>query len=167
MRIAPRRPVVPVLRSAAAARPPGTRLRATRLCAALLCAALLAAAAPAGAATNSARYRFEGNRALSLDLAVEDIRADSIRFEWPATILGIKSGYKAVVKVTNGSTRQVSIGIAIALYDVDLRLVGAGTTATKVGTLSPGDSADFSVDFGHVTARLGAADQFHIALETR
>jgi hypothetical protein len=122
---------------------------------------------PAGAATNSARYRFEGNRALSLDLAVEDIRADTIRFEWPATVLGIKSGYKAVVKITNGSTRQASIGIAVAIYDADARLVGAGTTATKVGTLSPGDTAEFTVNFDHVTARLGAASQFHIALETR
>jgi hypothetical protein len=152
MRISPRRPVVRLLRPAAAA---------------LLCAALLAAAAPAGAASNSARYRFEGNRWLSLDLAVEDIRADEIRFEWPATVLGIKSGYKAVVKITNGSTRQASIGIAIALYDADFKLVGAGTTATKVGTVNPGDTAEFSVGFDNVTARLGAATQFHIALETR
>ena len=151
MRIAPRPPVVRLLRPVAA----------------LLCAALLAAAAPAGAATNSARYRFEGNRWLSLDLAVEDIRADVIRFEWPATVLGIKSGYKAVVKVTNGSTRQASIGIAIAIYDADARLVGTGTTGTKVGTLSPGDTAEFGISFENVTARLGTADQFHIALETR
>lgn len=152
MRIAPRPPVARLLRPAAAT---------------LLCIALFAATMPAGAATNSARYRFEGNRALSLDLAVEDIRADTIRFEWPATILGIKSGYKAVVKITNGSTRQASIGIAVAIYDTDARLVGAGTTATKVGTLSPGDTAEFTVNFDHVTARLGAASQFHIALETR
>jgi len=152
MRNTPPRPVVRLLHPAAAV---------------LLCIALFAATMPAGAATNSARYRFEGNRALSLDLAVEDIRADTIRFEWPATILGIKSGYKAVVKITNGSTRQASIGIAVAIYDADARLVGAGTTATKVGTLSPGDTAEFTVDFDHVTARLGAASQFHIALETR
>lgn len=152
MRIAARLPVVRLLRPAAAA---------------LLSAALLAAAAPATAGTNSARYRFEGNRWLSLDLAVEDIRADVIRFEWPATILGIKSGYKGTVKVTNGSTRQASIGIAIAIYDADARLVGAGSSGTKLGTLSPGDSAEFTVDFDSVTARLGTATQFHIVLETR
>jgi len=152
MRIAPRRPVVRLLRPAAAA---------------LLCAALFAAVVPAGAATNSGRYRFEGNIRMTLDLAVEDIRADEIRFEWPATVLGIKSGYKAVVKITNGSTRQTSIGIAIAVYDADFKLVGAGSTATKVGTVNPGDTAEFTVNFDHVTARLGAASQFHIALETR
>jgi len=135
--------------------------------AALLCLAVLAAVVPADAGTNSGRYRFEGNVRMTLDLAVEDVRADEIRFEWPSTILGIKSGYKAVVKVTNGSTRQASVAIAIALYDADFKLVGAGTTATKVGTVNPGDSADFTVNFDHVTARLGAATQFHIALETR
>jgi hypothetical protein len=149
------------------ARPPVVRRRRP-MAAALLCAVALAAMAPAaGAGTNSARYRFEGNRWLSLDLAVEDVRADTIKFEWPSTVLGIKSGYKATVKVANGSTRQASIGIAIAIYDADARLVGAGTTGTKLGTLSPGDTAEFSVDFGSVTAKLTTAAQFHIALETR
>jgi len=152
MRISTRRPVVRRFRPVAAA---------------LLCLALLRAAAPADAGTNSGRYRFEGNVRMTLDLAVEDIRADEIRFEWPSTILGIKSGYKAGVKVTNGSTRQASVGIAVALYDADFKLVGAGTTATKVGTVSPGDTAEFTVNFDNVTARLGAATQFHIALETR
>lgn len=145
----PRRPSVPL-----------------RLAAAFACALLLAAA-PAGAATNSAKYRFEGNRLLSLDLAVEDIRTDTIRFEWPSTVLGFKSGYKATVKVTNGSARQAAISLAIAVYDADGKLVGAGTTGTKVGTLSPGDTAEFAVDFENVTARLASAAQFQIALETR
>jgi len=146
---------------------PSVVRRRRPMAAAILCALALTAMAPAGAGTNSALYRFEGNRWLSLDLAVEDIRADTIKFEWPSTVLGIKSGYKATVKVVNGSTRQASIGIAIAIYDAEKRLVGAGTTGTKLGTLSPGDTAEFSVDFGSVTARLTTATQFHIALETR
>jgi hypothetical protein len=132
---------------------------------ALVCA-LLAAAAPAGAATNSARYRFEGNRWLALDLAVEEIRADTIRFEWPSTVLGFKSGYKAVVKVTNGSKKQTSIGLAVGIYDEEGKFIGAGTTGTKVGTLSPGDTAEFAIGFDNVTSRLTSAAQFHIALET-
>jgi hypothetical protein len=137
-------------------------------CITLLCAVLLASvASAAGPATNSARYRFEGNRWLSLDLAVEEVRADVIRFEWPSTVLGFKSGYKATVKITNGSTRQASVGIAIAVYDAEARLVGAGSTGTRVGTLSPGDSAEFGIDFDSVTARLTTASQFHIALEIR
>jgi hypothetical protein len=128
---------------------------------------LQAAALPATAATNSARYRFEGNRWLSLDLAVSDVRTDVIKFQWPSTVMNVKTGYKAVVKVVNGSSRQVSTGIAVALYDSEGKLIGAGTTGTKLGTIDPGDSAEFTVDFDHVIERLEQATQFQIALQTR
>ena len=136
-----------------------------RIVAFLLFAAL--AVLPAFGVTNSARYKFEGNRWLSLDLAVEDVRTDTIRFDWPSTVLGFKTGYKATVKVVNGSSRQVSIGVAIVVYDDENKLIGVGSTGTKVGTLSPGDSADFTVEFDHVTERLNQATQFQIALQTR
>ena len=95
------------------------------------------------------------------------MRTDVIRFEWPSTMLGIKTRYKAVVKVVNGSTHQVSIGIAVAVYDSESRLLGAGSTGTKVGTIDPGDAAEFTVDFDHVTERLDSATQFQVALQTR
>ena len=140
-----------------------------RLAAALLLSllAVTAGARPADAAVNSARYRFEGNRWLSLDLAVAEVRTDVIRFEWPSTMLGIKTRYKAVIKVVNDSTHQVSAGVVVAVYDADGKLLGAGTTGTKVGTIDPGDTAEFTVDFDHVTERLEAAAQFQVALQTR
>ena len=140
------------------------RLRRRLLTGLFLVAAL---ALPAVGETNSARYRFEGNRWLSLDLAVADVRTETIRFDWPSTLLGFKTGYKATVKVVNGSTRQASIGVAIAIYDADHKLLGVGSSGTKVGTLTPGDSADFSVEFDHVTERIGEASQFQIALQVK
>ena len=133
----------------------------------LVLVAAAAAFTPAGADTNSARYKFEGNKWLSLDLAIGDVRADTIRFEWPATLMRVKTGYKASVKVVNGSSRQASVGIAVAIYDHDSRLIGAGTAGTTLGTIDPGDTTQFTVDFKDVTARIEQADQFHIALETR
>jgi hypothetical protein len=137
-----------------------------RRAAAVLALALLLAV-PAGAAINSAQYKFEGNRWLSLDLAVGDVRTDVIRFDWPSAVLGIKTGYKATVKVVNGSARQVSAGIVVAVYDGSGKLVGAGTSGTKIGTIDPGDSADFQIEFNNVTERLEQAAQFQIALQTR
>jgi len=133
----------------------------------LLLVSAAAALTPAGADTNSARYKFEGNKWLALDLAIGDVRAETIRFEWPATLMRVKTGYKATVKIANGSSRQASIGIAVAIYDRDSRLIGAGTTGTTLGTIDPGDTTQFTVDFKDVTARIEQADQFHIALETR
>ena len=131
--------------------------------------AVLAAAAlsSASADTNSARYKFEGNKWLALDLAVGDVRAETIRFDWPATLMRMKTGYKATVKIANGSSQQARVGIAIALIDKDLKLIGAGTVGTTLGTIDPGTTAQFTVDFKDVTARLEQADQFYIALETR
>jgi hypothetical protein len=137
---------------------------------AALAAAVLALAAliPAVRAdTNSARYRFEGNKWLSLDLAIGDVRVEVIKFEWPATLLRIKTGYKATARLVNGSSRQVRAGLAVVLYDAEGKLVGAGTTGTTIGTVDPGDAANFSIDFDHVTERLEQASQFHIALEAK
>lgn len=133
----------------------------------LVLVAAAAAFTPAGADTNSARYKFEGNKWLALDLAIGDVRADTIKFEWPATLMRVKTGYKANVKVVNGSSRQASVGIAVAIYDHDSRLIGAGTAGTTLGTIDPGETTQFTVDFKDVTARIEQADQFHIALETR
>jgi hypothetical protein len=122
---------------------------------------------PASAALNSAQYKFEGNRWLSLDLAVGDVRTEVIRFDWPSAVLGIKTGYKATVKVVNGSARQASAGIVVAVYDGSGKLVGAGSSGTRIGTIDPGDSADFEIEFNNVTERLEQAAQFQIALQTR
>ena len=79
----------------------------------------------------------------------------------------IKTGYKATLKVVNESSRQVGVGVAVVLYDQDGKLVGSGTAGTTIGTIDPGDSAQFTVDFSHVTERLEQAATFQIALETR
>jgi len=134
---------------------------------AVVLAALVAAVSITSAETSSARYRFEGNKWLALDLAAGDVRAETIRFEWPATLMHMKTGYKATVKINNGSSQQVKAGIAVALIDKDLKLIGAGTSGTTLGTIDPGTSAQFSVDFKDVTARLEQADQFYIALEIK
>ncbi len=133
----------------------------------LLIGLLMMIALPASAETGSARFRFEGNKWLKLKLTVADVRADVIRFDWPSTMMGVKTGYKSSVKLVNGSTRQVRIGLAVVLYDSDGRPIGAGTTGTKLGTIDPGDSAQFTVDFNHVTERLEQSDQFSLVVETR
>lgn len=145
-------------------KPGRPRWRAGR--AALLLLVAMAAGSAILAAQNSARYRFEANKWLSLDLAVGDVRVDVIKFDWPATVMRIKTGYKATMKVVNGSSRQVGVGLALALYDQDAKLVGAGTAGTTIGTIDPGDSAQFTIDFNHLTERLEQSSQFHLALET-
>jgi len=145
---------------------PSRPARILRL-AGLLFAVAAVAISAASADINSARYKFEGNKWLALDLAVGDVRAETIRFEWPATLMRMKTGYKATVKIANGSSQQIRVGIAVALIDKDLKLIGAGTAGTTLGTIDPGSTAQFTIDFKDVTSRMEQADQFYIALETR
>jgi hypothetical protein len=152
----------PVDRSSGSRRPPRAALLAS-----LLIGMLMALSWPASAATGSGRFRFEGNKWLKLELEVAGVRADLIRFDWPSTMMGVKTGYKSTVKLVNGSTRQARIGLAVILYDGDGRPVGAGTTGTKLGTIDPGDAAEFTVDFDYVTERLEQSEQFAVVLEYR
>jgi hypothetical protein len=149
------------------ARPTASSRTARTIVLVALLATAVAGFSLLSADTSSARYKFEGNRWLALDLSAGDVRAETIRFEWPATLMRMKTGYKATVKVNNGSSQQVKAGIAVALIDKDLKLIGAGTSGTTLGTIDPGSSAQFSVDFKDVTARLEQADQFYIALEIK
>jgi hypothetical protein len=142
-------------------------MRNVTLLAPLIVAVLIALCLPASASSGSRKYRFEGNKWLKLDLEVSGVRADLIRFDWPATMMGVKTGYKSTIKLVNGSTRQARIGMAVILFDADGHPVGAGTTGTKLGTIDPGDSAEFSVDFDHVTERLEQSKQFSLVVEIR
>src|SRR2546427_10717383 len=60
----------------------------------------------ASADTNSARYKFEGNKWLALDLAVGGGRAETSRLEWPAPPMRMQAGCKAAVKSAHGSPTQ-------------------------------------------------------------
>jgi hypothetical protein len=53
------------------------------------------------------------------------------------------------------------------VYDSASKLVGVGSTGTKIGTIDPGDSAEFTVDFNNVTERLEQASEFQIALQIK
>jgi len=128
---------------------------------------LMALSLPASAATGSARFRFEGNKWLKLELEVAGVHADLIRFDWPSTMLGLKTGYKSTIKLVNGSPRQARIGLAVILYDGEGRPVGAGTSGTTLGTIDPGDAAEFTIDFNFVTERLEQSEQFAVVLEFR
>src|SRR3989442_5056791 len=121
------------------------RHRNLRLAGAVL---VLAAFVPAALAdTNSGRYKFEGNKWLSLDLAVGDVRVETIRFEWPATLLRVKTGYKATVKVANRSYRRVAVGLGHATHVQRNDLVGARVSRSGPRLLDSRRRAHVNLDF--------------------
>ena len=138
-----------------------------------LCAAgslwLLAAllAPPSGAATVSKKFVLEKNRPVSLELAAGQVRAEQVLFEFPASVLRVETAGKARITVVNGSAAKVRVGLAVALFDAEGNLVGAGAGGNKGGQVAPGEKAEFSVFFYYVTEQILSATSFQITLETR
>ena len=62
-------------------------------------------------------------------------------------------------------TRRV--GLAVALYDPNGRLVGVANGGTKMMALKPGQRKYYTLEFEGVNAEAHKAAKFQIALETR
>jgi hypothetical protein len=131
----------------------------------LILSALLAP--PSGAATVSKKFVLEKNRPVSLDLAAGQVRAEQVLFEFPSSVLRVETAGKARITVVNGSAAKVRVGLAVALFDPEGNLVGAGAGGNKGGQVAPGEKAEFSVFFYYVTEQILSATAFQITLEAR
>ncbi len=80
---------------------------------------------------------------------------------------GAEFGTRAQVEVTNTGTLPKIPGFAVAVMDKDGRLLGAASGGTKFGTVKPGETETFDLNFTQVKERLGAGDKFFLAIELR
>ncbi len=131
----------------------------------ILALTLLLATFSAGAATLSKKFKFEKNKAVGIDLSAGGIRAESLIFEFPSSVLRFQTANKARVTVVNPSTSNVRVGMAIALFDAEGDLVGAGTGGNKGGQVDAGETEEFSVFFYYVNEKIVSATTFQITLE--
>jgi hypothetical protein len=143
------------------------RSRSSRITAAGCAAALLAllVPSPADAAVASKKYRLEANKPVGIDLSVLDIKAETVVFEFPSSLLRFQTASRARVTVTNRSGVKARVGVALALFDDAGDLVAAGTGGNKGGWVSPGETEEFSVFFYYVTERIPSATTFQISIE--
>ena len=80
---------------------------------------------------------------------------------------GAEFGTRARVEVTNTGTLPKIPGFAVAVMDKDGRLLGAASGGTKFGTVKPGETETFDLNYTQVKERLGAGDTFFFAIELR
>ena len=121
---------------------------------------LLLASLCAQAATVSKKYKLEKNKAVGLDLASGEVRAESATFEFPSSVLRFETANKTRVSVVNSSKSN-------ALFDANGSLVGAGVGGNKGGRLGAGETEEFSVFFYYVNEKLPDAITFQITMEVR
>lgn len=154
----------------------------------LLLAALLgltqtpSAPAPPAAPTVSAApltfhsesLAFAWDRVIPLSVNLEGLKVTSIFFNKRVVergffdlFNGAEFGTRAQVEVTNTSKYAKVPGFAVAVVDKDGRLLGVASGGTKVGTIKPGETETFDLNFTQVKERLSSGDKFFLAIELR
>jgi hypothetical protein len=103
------------------------------------------------------------------DAEADGLRIDSIYFNkrepkvWP--LRGADFGTRAKVQVTNTAAKSRIPGFAVAVFDAEDRLLGVATGGTKVGTVRPGATETFDLNFHQVLERLPKGDHFYLSVE--
>jgi hypothetical protein len=80
---------------------------------------------------------------------------------------GAEFGTRAQVQVTNASRFPKIPGFAVAVLDKEGHLLGVASGGTKVGTIKPGETETFDLNFTQVNERLSKGDHFLLAIELR
>jgi hypothetical protein len=122
----------------------------------------------------SESFSFTWDRTIPMTINLDGLKVTSIFFNKRVLEPGVFSflkgadfGTRAQVSVTNTSKVAKVPGFAVAVMDKDGRLIGVASGGTKVGTISPGDTETFDLNFTQVNERLASGDKFLLAIELR
>jgi hypothetical protein len=129
----------------------------------------LALASPLSAQLITKRFDWQPVGGIQkVDMQMNDVAVSEIRFDLGDTIAPVRvSSAKAVVRVDNNSQQDQEVGVAVAVFDADGNLVGAGNGGNKIGELNKGEREEFNVRFSYVYRNLRNAKSFLISLETK
>ncbi len=122
----------------------------------------------------SESHAFSWDRVIPLSVNLDGLKVQSIFFNKRMVqpgffnlFKGAEFGTRAQVEVTNTGTYPKVPGFAVAVLDKDGRLLGVASGGTKVGTIKPGETETFDLNFTQVKERLASGDRFLLAIELR
>lgn len=123
---------------------------------------------------HSETFAFAWDRMIPLSVNVDGLKVSSIFFNRRMVqpgffniLQGAEFGTRAQVEVTNTTKYPKIPGFAVAVLDKDGRLLGVASGGTKVGTIKPGETETFDLNFTQVKERLAKGDRFLLAIELR
>lgn len=129
------------------------------------------AEAPKSLSFQSIAQPFAWNALLPLTLEVDGLQVKSIFFNERAPknrfLKGSTFGTRAQVEVVNTAKKPRIPGFAVAVFDEAGNLLGVATGGTKVGTVKPGETETFDLNFSQVKARLPKGAKFVLSVELR
>jgi hypothetical protein len=138
-----------------------------------------AVAAPPAAATTplsfySETFTFAWDRTIPLSVNLDGLKVTSIFFNkrivksgFLGLFKGSEFGTRAQLEVTNTGKFPKVPGFAVAVLDKDGRLLGVASGGTKLGSVPPGETETFDLNFSQVKERLTSGDKFLLAIELR
>lgn len=119
----------------------------------------------------SGSFKFYWDTTLPMSLEADGLKVTEIyfnvrksRYSW---LKDAEFGTRAHVTVTNTSTRPRTPGFAVAVLDADGKLLGVASGGTKVGTVAPGGTEEFDLNFTQVKERLPKGATFLLSMELR
>lgn len=118
---------------------------------------------------HSQRFTYKWDTLLPVGIEVDGVKVNTIFFNrrqtrtWP--FKGADFGARAQVEVTNTSKSPRIPGFAVAVFDAEDRLLGVANGGTRVGSVSPGDTETFDLNFSRVSERLPLGTYFYLTLE--
>lgn len=119
-------------------------------------------------------FPFAWDRIIPLTINLDGLKVSSIFFNKRVVqpgffniLKGAEFGTRAQVEVTNTRNYPKVPGFAVAVLDKEGRLIGVASGGTKVGTIKPGETETFDLNFTQVKERLATGDKFFLAIELR
>lgn len=129
---------------------------------------------PAGAASSllSKSFVFKPDTTLEVGSEIDaGLRLDKVRFVLPAaqggTLTRTAGVARAEVSISNTGGASRRVGIAIALFDTDNRLLGVASGGMKLFPIKAGRQETYSLAFGDVNAEIPQATKFQITVEPK
>jgi len=130
--------------------------------------------APSPMAANllSKNYNFEADTTLEVGVTNDPgIRLDAVRFELPSTVGGrfFRTGglVTVFVSLSNTSEHSQKVGVAIALFDDQARLVGVASGGSHWLPIKAGRQKSFKMIFDNVNGEAYKAKTFQISIESK
>ena len=144
------------------------RMRGVLVCASVMLVSWFLSPWPA-AALLSKSYLFRPGVFFEVGAATDDgLRLDTARFQMPSET-GVRTVPQPTVDVTisNSSESSKKVGIAVALFDEQGRMVAVASGGTKLMPLKAGRQKAYRLVFTDLNTEASRASTFQISLESK
>jgi len=114
---------------------------------------------------------FKDDVTLELGVTTGDgLRIDSVHFRAASSgggMMRIGDRMSAEIAVSNTSEQPLKVGLAIALFDGNERLLGVASGGTRIAPIKSGRQKRYTLVFGHVNSEAARAKTFQISMESK